>query len=126
MWGFFGGVSLTFMPDTNGKTPSPDTDALKALSDKLEATKKSHEVPDVQREKSGMGEGLKYASEFSAAVIVGAALGYGVDKFAGSAPWGMLVGLLLGFGAGVMNVVRATKEGMDGSGTDLPPELDED
>jgi len=49
-----------------------------------------------------------------------------VDKFAGSGPWGLLIGLLLGFGAGVMNVVRAAKEGMDGSGTDLPPEPDED
>jgi len=111
------------MSDTNGKMPSPDNDALKALGDKLEATKKSHQEPDIQREKSGMGEGLKYASEFSAAVIVGAFLGYGVDKFAGSAPWGMLFGL---FSAGVMNVVRAAKEGMDGSGTDLPPEPDED
>jgi len=38
----------------------------------------------------------------------------------------LLTGLFLGFGAGVMNVVRAAKEGMDGSGIDLPPELDED
>jgi ATP synthase protein I len=110
----------------NGNSSNSDNDALKALSDKLEATKKSHQAPDNYREKSGMGEGLKYASEFSAAVIVGAFLGYGVDKFAGSAPWGMLAGLLLGFSAGVMNVVRAAKEGMDGSGTDLPPEPDED
>ena len=114
------------MSDTNGKSPSPDKDALKALSDKLEATKKSHQEPEIQSEKSGMGEGLKYASEFSAAIIVGTFLGYMVDKFAGSEPWGLLIGLLLGFSTGVMNVVRAAKEGMDGSGTDLPPEPDED
>ena len=114
------------MSNPNGNSSNSDNDALKALSDKLEATKRSHQAPDNHREKSGMGEGLKYASEFSAAVIVGAFLGYGVDKFAGSAPWGMLAGLLLGFSAGVMNVVRAAKEGMDGSGTDLPPEPDED
>ncbi|MEP3890183.1 MAG: AtpZ/AtpI family protein [Hellea sp.] len=114
------------MSDTNGKSPSPDKDALKAFSDKLEATKKSHQEPEIQSEKSGMGEGLRYASEFSAAIIAGAFLGYIVDKFAGTGPWGLLIGLLLGFGAGVMNVVRAAKEGMDGSGTDLPPELDED
>ena len=114
------------MSDTNGKSPSPDKDALKALGDKLEATKKSHQEPEIRSEKSGMGEGLKYASEFSAAIIAGAFLGYIVDKFVGTGPWGLLIGLLLGFGAGVMNVVRAAKEGMDGSGTDLPPELDED
>ena len=114
------------MSDTNGKSTSPDKDALKALSDKLEATKKSHQETEFQSEKSGMGEGLKYASEFSAAIIAGAFLGYLVDKFAGSGPWGLLIGLLLGFCAGVMNVVRAAKEGMDGSGVDLPPEPDED
>ena len=114
------------MSDKHGNSNTPDKDALKALSDKLEATKKSHQPENTNREKSGMGEGLKYASEFSAAVIVGAALGYGLDKIVGSAPWGMIVGLLFGFCAGVMNVVRAAKEGMDGSGTDLPPELDED
>ena len=114
------------MSDTNGNSPSPDKDALKALSDKLEATKKAHQEPEFQSDRSGMGEGLKYASEFSAAIIAGALLGYIVDKFAGTGPWGLLIGLFLGFGAGVMNVVRAAKEGMDGSGIDLPPELDED
>lgn len=114
------------MSDTNGNSPSPDKDALKALSEKLEATKKAHQEPENRSEKSGMGEGLKYASEFSAAIIAGALLGYIVDKFAGTGPWGLLIGLLLGFGAGVMNVVRAAKEGMDGSGIDLPSEPDED
>jgi len=115
------------MSDTNGKSPSPDKDALKTLSDKLEATKKSHEEPDFQDQKSGMGEGLKYASEFSAAVLVGAALGWGIDKLTGISPFGLLGGLFLGLCAGIMNVVRAAKEGMDGSGEDLPPdELYED
>ena len=114
------------MSDTNGKSPSPDKDALQAFSDKLEATKQSHQEPETPNDKSGMGAGLRYASEFSAAIIAGAFLGYLVDKFAGSGPWGLLIGLLLGFGAGVMNVVRAAREGMDGSGIDLPPELDED
>ena len=117
---------LVIMSDTNGKSPSPDKDDLQAFSDKLEATKKSHEGPETPNDRSGMGAGLRYASEFSAAVIVGAFLGYLVDKFAGSGPWGLLIGLFLGFGTGVMNVVRAAKEGMDGSGVDLPPELDED
>lgn len=114
------------MSNLNGNSSDSKADALKAFSDKLEATKKSHEEPEYQNDKSGMGEGLKYASEFSAAIIAGAFLGYLADKFIGTGPWGMIVGLILGFGTGVMNVVRAAKEGMDGSGTDLPPELDED
>ncbi len=114
------------MSDKNGKSPNPDKDALQAFSDKLEAQKKSYQEPEISNDKSGMAQGLKHASEFSAAIIAGGFLGYLVDKFAGSGPWGLLIGLTFGFGAGVMNVVRAAKQGMDGSGIDLPPELDED
>jgi len=114
------------MSDTNGKSPSPDKDALKAFSDKLNAQKKPYQEPEASHDRSGMAEGLRHASEFSAAIIAGAFLGYLVDKFAGSGPWGLLIGLIFGFGAGVMNIVRAAKQGMDGSGIDLPPELDED
>ena len=114
------------MSNPNGNLPDPDKDALKALGDKLQATKESQDGDKRPDDRSGMGAGLKYASEFSAAILVGAALGYFADKYIGSSPWGLLVGLILGLGAGVLNVIRAAKEGMDGSGIDLPPELDED
>ena len=39
---------------------------------------------------------------------MGAGLGYLLDRIAGTAPWGMIVFLLLGFAAGVLNVMRAT------------------
>lgn len=50
---------------------------------------------------------FKLASEFVAGVIVGAVLGWGLDYVAGTSPWGLIVLLLLGFCAGVVNVVRA-------------------
>jgi ATP synthase protein I len=34
-------------------------------------------------------------------------LGYGVDVWLKTAPWGLIVGLALGFVAGAVNVVRA-------------------
>jgi len=113
------------MFDKNGIPSDPDKAALNALGEKLQAIEKSKEK-EVEVERSGMGEGLKYASEFSAAIIVGAALGYFADKYIGTAPWGLVIGLMLGLGAAILNVVRAAKEGMDGSGIDLPPEADED
>lgn len=57
--------------------------------------------------RKGYAVAMKLSSEFVAAVIVGALLGYLVDRFAGTAPWGMIVLLLLGFGAGVLNVMRS-------------------
>ncbi|GMB81342.1 AtpZ/AtpI family protein [Shinella zoogloeoides] len=57
--------------------------------------------------RAGYAVAMKLSSEFVAAVIVGALLGYLLDHFAGTGPWGMIVFLLLGFGAGVLNVMRA-------------------
>lgn len=54
--------------------------------------------------------GWRLGSEFVAAIIVGAGLGYLLDMFLPTRPWGMIVLLLLGFVAGVLNVVRAGKE----------------
>jgi ATP synthase protein I len=55
----------------------------------------------------GMAEGLKIASEFISGIAVGALLGYGIDYFAGTGPFGLIIFLLLGFAAGVLNVVRS-------------------
>lgn len=52
---------------------------------------------------------MRFGGEFGAGVIVGALLGYGADYFLHSQPWGLVIGLGLGFTAGVVNVVRAAQ-----------------
>ncbi|MGL4975115.1 MAG: AtpZ/AtpI family protein, partial [Bosea sp. (in: a-proteobacteria)] len=42
-----------------------------------------------------------------AGVIVGGGIGWFFDQYFGSKPWGLMFFLLLGFGAGVWNVMRA-------------------
>jgi ATP synthase protein I len=63
-----------------------------------------------QRETTGMGRAFRLASEFVAAILVGLGLGWGVDTLFNTTPWGIIVLLLLGFAAGVLNVVRAAAE----------------
>lgn len=63
-----------------------------------------------QGDMSGMSRGFRLGSEFVAAIIVGAGVGYLIDMFLPTRPWGLVVLLLLGFAAGVLNVVRATAE----------------
>jgi len=53
------------------------------------------------------GQAVKLSGEFLAGVIVGAALGLGFDQVTGLTPWGLVVFLLLGFAAGVLNILRA-------------------
>ncbi len=59
---------------------------------------------------SGMSTGLRYSADFVAGIFVGTGLGWLLDRFAGTMPWGVIVGTLLGFSAGAFNVVRAAKE----------------
>ena len=40
-------------------------------------------------------------------MLVGAVIGWLLDRWLGISPWGMIVFLLLGFAAGVLNVMRA-------------------
>jgi ATP synthase protein I len=54
----------------------------------------------------GAGLGFRMASDFVAATVVGAGLGWGVDALFHVSPWGLIVGLLLGFVAGVRKIVR--------------------
>lgn len=103
-----------------------DDAALKDLGERLKARQSVSATAKITEDKSAMGQGLKYASEFTAATLVGAVLGYGADRFLGTAPWGLLVGLFLGFSAGVRNIIRAAREGLDGDiGQDLPDTPDE-
>lgn len=56
----------------------------------------------------GMGLGLKLGSEFLSAVLVGAAIGWFIDSFLNTTPFGLIVFLMLGFAAGVKNVIQSS------------------
>ncbi|SDQ80724.1 AtpZ/AtpI family protein [Pseudovibrio sp. Tun.PSC04-5.I4] len=55
---------------------------------------------------SGLSQAWKISSEFVAAIFVGGALGWMADSWLGTKPWGMIILLMLGFAAGVLNVLR--------------------
>ena len=56
-----------------------------------------------------MAIGFRLSSELVAGVVVGAAIGWGFDRLLSTSPFGLIVFLLLGFTAGVVNVVRAAR-----------------
>ncbi|WP_309083598.1 AtpZ/AtpI family protein [Chelativorans sp.] len=57
--------------------------------------------------KGDFANALRLSSEFIAGVLVGAGLGWFIDRIAGTSPWGLIIFLLLGFGAGILNVLRS-------------------
>jgi ATP synthase protein I len=99
---------------------SPDEAALSARLGSLDH--RLSEIRDSRRSKtdqpgteggdsaaraSAMALGFRLSSELIAGVAVGAAIGWGVDRWLSTSPFGFIVFMLLGFVAGVVNVVRS-------------------
>ena len=112
----------------NGDRDKPHTDEA-ALSARLQrlgeglARQRAGEASNDPAENraataSGYARGFRLSSELVAGVIVGAGLGWLIDRWFGVSPWGLIVFLLLGFAAGVLNVMRS-------AGVVASPGLDE-
>jgi ATP synthase protein I len=87
---------------------------LAALEAKLASSRQTDLIKNTPKTgKPGFGNALKMSSEFISAILVGAGIGYLIDSLAGTKPWAMIVMLLLGFVAGVINVLRSSGEMAD-------------
>jgi ATP synthase protein I len=62
---------------------------------------------------SAMAMGFRLSSELIAGVGVGALMGWGFDRLLSTSPFGLIVFVLLGFTAGVLNVVRSAGVAQD-------------
>ncbi len=100
----------------NRGKPPPDEAALRArlkhLGERLghvHSDRPSDSSPDQRptTDPSAIARGFRLSTELVAGVLLGAAIGWLIDWGLGISPWGMIVFLLLGFAAGVLNVMRA-------------------
>ena len=55
----------------------------------------------------GMALGLRIGVEFVVTIAIAAALGWALDHWLGTGPWGMIILFFLGVGAGMVSVYRA-------------------
>ena len=51
--------------------------------------------------------------DFFSGVLVGGLIGYGIDTYFSTKPFGICVFMILGFAAGINNVIKATKKKID-------------
>jgi ATP synthase protein I len=109
--------------EDEGSRPSDDaalSARLKRLGEQLDASAPRPTRTDpVSRpgDPSAMARGFRLSTELVAGVFVGAVLGWFLDRALGISPWGLIVFVLLGFAAGVLNVIRGA-----GVGTGYPGE----
>ena len=113
----------------NNDKSSSDEAALSArlgsLDQRLSDIRGSRKIGTDQREAgsgngaaraSAMALGFRLSSELIAGVVVGALLGWAFDHLLSTSPWGLIVFVLLGFIAGVVNVVRSAGVAPDRTG----------
>lgn len=81
---------------------------LESKLGKVKAQRDSARVEaDARAHGRGMAYGMRMATEFVAAIIVGGLIGWALDRWLGTTPWVFLGFFLLGCVAGVLNLMRA-------------------
>ena len=95
--------------ETDPVSPAEWQARREALAEKLEKQKVKAGLvkPTPATGLRGAADGMKLASEFVAGILAGAGIGYLIDRIAGTGPFGLIVFLILGFIAGVLNVLRS-------------------
>ena len=100
--------------ETSGSAADGDLSGrLERLGAELDAKRPSAPLgkgPDATQSgrSSAIGLAFRLSAEFVAGVLAGGILGWLVDRMVGTAPWGLIVCLILGFAAGMLNLLRAT------------------
>lgn len=84
---------------------------LGARLDKVRGVARAREPsrPDVRVRGAAMGQAMKIAVELVVGIAVGGFIGKVLDDQFGTAPWLMIVFLMLGFAAGLLNIVRTAR-----------------
>lgn len=57
--------------------------------------------------RQGIGIAFRLGTELVVATMIGALMGYAMDNYFGTKPWGILVGLIFGSVAGCLTVYRS-------------------
>jgi len=93
------------MSQKNGN--SSDTSDLEDLGKRLDAAQ-SKRADDVNPEANNslLGMAWRISTELVIAVLLGCAIGFGIDHFAGTRPWITILGLMFGTAAGLRNCFR--------------------
>jgi ATP synthase protein I len=114
--------------------PHPDETRPEAnsLESRLAAAESAHARQASGESHRAMAQGYRFIGEVVGGVLMGAGLGWLVDRFAGTAPLGLVGGLLIGSGlsifVAVRTVTRTTKDELAKAGPlpSIPDDEDED
>jgi ATP synthase protein I len=89
----------------------PDSQRLTELEQKLQQARAGREEkPQPDSRQSQLGIAFRLVTELVAAVVVGGAIGWALDRIFRTSPILLIVLFFLGVAAGIRNVLRAARE----------------
>ena len=98
--------------ETPARDPIGEDARIDALEERLKAAREREEQrnkPQVQ----GADAGYKLGNRVLAELLGGALIGWVIDRFAGTTPWGLLVMLFLGIVVAFRNIIRISNRRPD-------------
>lgn len=106
---------MTKPQDTEGR-PDSARGVTRDLASRIASAKRERDIEantasrDASGDMSEMARGMRIATEFVAAILVGTFMGYLIDLGLGTSPWALLILFMVGFAAGIRNVIRVVTE----------------
>ena len=102
--------------EQNPKEPIGEDARIDALEARLNAAREREEQrnrPQVQGNDANYRMGNRVLADLLGGIIGGALIGWVIDRFAGTSPWGLLVMLFLGIGVAFRNIIRISNRRPD-------------
>lgn len=103
-------------PPKNQSQSKNTNEVTRDLASRIASAKREQDLKDASASRSASGDmntmarGMRIATEFIAAILVGTVIGYLIDLGLGTSPWGLLTLFMVGFAAGIRNVIRVVAE----------------
>lgn len=105
-------------PGKQGETPKAPGDSelsarLEKLGQRLDQVRggpadQQHPNQSARADNSGLAKAFRLSAEFVSGPVAGGLIGWGADTLLHTKPWGLIVFVMLGFLAGIYNVMRAS------------------
>lgn len=84
-------------------------DSLQAQIDALKQKTSPSKGDGVTEDAKAMSVGVRAGTELVGATLGGGLVGYGIDQWLGTKPWGLIILLILGIFAGFLNIWKLTQ-----------------
>jgi ATP synthase protein I len=98
------------------RDPIGEDARIDALEERLRAAREREEQrnkPQVRGADAGYKLGNRVLAELLGGLLGGALIGWVIDRFAGTSPWGLLVMLFLGIAVAFRNIIRISSRRPD-------------